>query len=293
MLDQSALVIFFLLFYNLFIAYLMGKQNFKLAAFFNILYSFLFLISSIISINRLSDINTFFTFSFGVMLLIAGVYSSFRLKSIKLLCLDFVKYKSVYINYTLPAFLSTIVLMPIFLVCYNAIVTTKGYQEFGLFNAANQWRNVVLFFPVIVSKFTLSYLSNNINNKINFKRILKINLLINLTVTLCLCVVVYLSSAYLLEVFSIHKLVDKQLLFILVLSTIPITLNEVVGQVIASRENYWYGFILNSLWAISLLVCFYFVFGISSLGLSYSILTSYSFLLILSMAYSYKKILTL
>jgi len=72
------------------------------------------------------------------------------------------KEKSVLWEFSAPAFLASAVVTPTTWVC-NAMLVNKpnGYAEMGLFSAADQWRNVVLFLPGIISRVLLPILSSN------------------------------------------------------------------------------------------------------------------------------------
>jgi hypothetical protein len=137
----------------------------------------------------------------------------------------------------------------------------------------------------------LAIFSSNINNKKRFVYLLKLNLSINFTITLVLSLFVFLFSGYLMSIFGIDSNVNNSVVFFLALSTLPTALNDVVGQAIASRENYWYGFFLNMLWAFVLIFCFYVLFDTNAIGFAFSMLISYTVLLMFSIFYTYKKIL--
>jgi hypothetical protein len=50
-------------------------------------------------------------------------------------------------RFSLPAMLSGVMLSPVNWICFSFLVNqTNGYQEMGMFNAANQWFVILLFF---------------------------------------------------------------------------------------------------------------------------------------------------
>ena len=65
---------------------------------------------------------------------------------------------------------------------------------------------------------------------------------------------------------------------IMFITTAIITVNNVIGQAIASQDKMWLGFIVNSIWATSLIFFTYVtinIYNMGALGLSVSFLISY------------------
>ena len=72
------------------------------------------------------------------------------------------KEKAVLWKFSVPAFLASAVVTPTTWICNTMLVNQpNGYAEMGLFSAANQWRNVVLFLPGIISRVLLPILSSH------------------------------------------------------------------------------------------------------------------------------------
>lgn len=79
---------------------------------------------------------------------------------------DAVQEWPVLINFSLPAFLTTLVAGPVYWAC-NALLAnqTNGYGELGIFNAANQWYAVVGFLPGVISTAVLPVFSERFGAK--------------------------------------------------------------------------------------------------------------------------------
>jgi O-antigen/teichoic acid export membrane protein len=290
-LNDNLIAVYALIIISLFTAFLNGLKDYKNIIILNVLYSFCFVFASFFSIYQKIEIQITFKYLFLFFALIIFSYFILYQKSSKIFSFDFLKYKNKYFKYTIPAFLSTIFVAPLIVKCYQDIVNSYGYSEFAILNIANQWKSIVLIAPMIFSKFLLAIFSSNINNKERFVYLLKLNLIINFIITLVLSLFVFLFSGHLMSIFGIDSKVNNSVVFFLALSTIPTALNDVVGQAIASRENYWYGFFLNMLWAFVLIFCFYVLFDTNAIGFAFSMLISYTVLLMFSIFYTYKKIL--
>ncbi len=94
---------------------------------------------------------------------------------------------SVLLNFSLPSFLTSILLGPITWVC-NAMIANQpnGYNELGIFNAANQWYSFVLFLPGLLTTAALPVMSERqgANDSSSNKRIV-----VGLTKATCVCVI--------------------------------------------------------------------------------------------------------
>jgi O-antigen/teichoic acid export membrane protein len=64
-------------------------------------------------------------------------------------------------NFSLPAFLSNLVMGPATWVANTMLVNQPGgFGEMGLFNAANQWRSAILFLPTVIGQVVLPLTSS-------------------------------------------------------------------------------------------------------------------------------------
>lgn len=94
-------------------------------------------------------------------------------------------------NYSLPALLGSLVVVPATWIC-NALLVNKpgGYAEMGLFNAANQWFLALMFLPGILSQVALPMLSERLgcDDGARSKKILSLSLKLNLWFVLPLMV---------------------------------------------------------------------------------------------------------
>ena len=79
-------------------------------------------------------------------------------------------------------------------------------------------------------------------------------------------------------------------IYIMMITAILISVCNVVGQVIASQDKMWMGFLFNGIWAIILLFSSYIFIDKGAVGLSYSFLISYAVHFILQTLYVLKSI---
>lgn len=180
-------------------------------------------------------------------------------------------------KFSLPALLSGLMVSPLIWACNAMLVNQpKGYEEIAIFDAANQWRNAILFIPSILSQITLPLLSDS-DNQSQFNRILKLNVAINFFVSFSIAILLSLFSSLIMKTYGKGFAEGDIVLIILSFSTVLISINAVIGQAIVSKGKMWIGFTFNLIWGIILLTSSFILLklGYGALGLAYSFFISY------------------
>lgn len=190
-------------------------------------------------------------------------------------------------KFSLPAALSSFLVMPVLWYCKSNLVKTSGFSELAIFDVSDQWKNIILFIPGSLSNIILPILSsiNSENNQRDFINVFKLNLLINFLVSFFIALFVIIFAKDIL--YSYGKGFTNNLALIwLACSTIFTALAQVVGKIIASKEKMWTGFGFNLIWALSLLIVANILipkFGSS--GLAMAVFFSYVIHFVIQMVY--------
>ncbi len=200
---------------------------------------------------------------------------------------------SVLWKFSLPAALSGIMVSPIFWVC-NAILVNQpgGYGQMGIYDAASQWQAIILFIPGVVGQIVLPILSN-LNGLAEQKKSLKIiyyNLMVNGGISCVIALPLVAFSPFIMRSYGAGFEQGTSTLVILSVCTVFISLNNVIGQSIASKSRMWSGLLLNSLWAATLLLSSFFLMrsGYGATGLALANLIAYLLHTIFVSVYAYK-----
>lgn len=192
-------------------------------------------------------------------------------------------------KFSLPALLSGILVTPVIWAC-NAMLVNQphGYEEMALYDAANQWRNIVLFIPAAISQIALPLLSGSADNHNVFNRILKLNITVNIIISTIIAVCISLLASLIMNIYGNGFIEGRFVLIIMVFSTVLVSINYVLGQAIAGKGRMWYGFILNFIWGVILisLAHFFLKLGYGAKGLAYSLLISYFCLTVLQVIFT-------
>jgi O-antigen/teichoic acid export membrane protein len=181
-------------------------------------------------------------------------------------------------SFALPSGLSGLMVTPVMWGAAAMLVNRPGgYGEMGVFNAANQWRNLVLFVPAAVGQVVLPMLSNlrAAGERDRYIRALKLNGALNLLVCLGATLPVIVASEWIMRAYGPDFRGRWAVLVLLVLSGVLQAVIGVIGQALASLGRMWWGLILNAAWAVELLAVTWLCLPLGATGLAVAYLVSY------------------
>lgn len=153
-------------------------------------------------------------------------------------------------KFSLPAALSGILVMPAYWIVRTLIIRYNGFGELGIYEAADQWRVIILFIPGVLGQIVLPILSNVLEegNSKSFWKVIWINIGINAVVTIILSLFILFFGNWLMGLNGKEYLGSTAIIY-LAFSTVFSSAATVVGNAITSWERVWTGFAFNLLWA--------------------------------------------
>jgi O-antigen/teichoic acid export membrane protein len=153
-----------------------------------------------------------------------------------------------------------------------------GYAKMGVFSAANQWRMAVAFLPLLLCQPLLPMLSNvGVCNLRSFRKLLTASLWLGFGLSGLVAAPIALCSPWIMQAYGRDFRGGRPVLILLVLATVISSTAAVIGQAIASLDKMWWGFGLNSVWALVMMaVAVLLVPRYGALGLAGAFLASYS-----------------
>lgn len=159
-------------------------------------------------------------------------------------------------SFSLPAILCTIMVGPVNWSCAAILVNQpNGYAEMGIYNVANQWQAVILFFPATLSASLLPILCNfsGEGNLAQYRKLFWYNVWINGSIALLITSIIAIASKWIMLSYGNDFVSGKFVLIMMSVSATIFSVNTVVGSAIISSGRLWIGFIFNVLWAVSML----------------------------------------
>ena len=159
---------------------------------------------------------------------------------------------SVIWSFSLPAMLSQITILPAMWLC-NAILVNEpnGYAEMGIYNAANQWRMVLLLVAGTLNSAVLPVLAGltGSSDRDQYMKVLLNGLLVNAVAAGLLGIPLIVLSPLIMKSYGPHFQSGYYVLSLLVVAGMIAAVLDVIGHSMAGQGRMWWGFSLNLLWA--------------------------------------------
>lgn len=202
----------------------------------------------------------------------------FRNDNIKFLPMKYLNKSSLNIifKYSLPAAFSSLLITPTFWFIRSLLVRKSSFDELAIFEAADQWKVIILFIPTAISQIVLPILSSMQKDNKTFKNTLLLNIIVITSISIIIALIVVFFSNIIMSLYG-KNFNDSMPLKILAISTIFSAVANVLEMSIYSIGKMWQCFVINLTWAATTIGLTYFFLnkGTGASGLSYAILISY------------------
>lgn len=196
---------------------------------------------------------------------------------------------SVLWKFSIPAFLSSAMVGPVTWLCNVMLVNQiNGYSEMGIFNAANLWRNLLLFLQGIFLNVSLPIMvSLNENGKSrDFEKFAGLIQNISIITVLPLVSLMILFSKLLMGLYGESFIQGSPVLKWLLSSVAIGSAGAATGSIIQAKGKMWLGLAFNLSWGLILIICVrLFVEQWKATALSFAFFISYLFLSIWGLLY--------
>lgn len=179
------------------------------------------------------------------------------------------------LSYSIPATLSALTVTPVFWLIRSMLVRRCDYGELGLFEAADQWKVILLFIPGAISQIVLPIMSS-ITNKDTFRKALVGNMAFMAGITTMLALISWFAAPIIMQLYG-KAFTDPMTLTILSLSTIPTAVSQILEMTLYSQEKMWESFVINIIWGIVTIGLAYFFLqnGYGAAGIALAIMMAY------------------
>ena len=163
-------------------------------------------------------------------------------------------WKLIY-QYSIPATLSALSVTPVFWLIRSMLVRANDYGELGIFEAADQWKVILLFVPGAICQIVLPIMSS-ITDSRTFRRTLLGNFALIGGIATVLALASWILAPIIMPLYG-KTFTDLTPLVFLAISTIPTALAQILEMTLYSRDKTWTCFGFNIIW------------GVATVGLSY------------------------
>ena len=194
------------------------------------------------------------------------------------------------LTFSLPATISGLLSAPATWLSNTFLVAQhNGYAQLGLFNAANQWRQLIAFFPQILTFVMLPIYSDVHGHNIphTLTNTFRLNLRIIFTIALPLTVVFILLHRPLCSLFGKQYQGTDAILIILMLVAFLNAIDNNISTAITGTGRPWIAAAFSALWGCVLIICTsLLVPSYHAMGLSFAQLIAFVFLVTAQMTYA-------
>jgi O-antigen/teichoic acid export membrane protein len=175
------------------------------------------------------------------------------------------------VQFSLPALLAGAVSLPAAWLS-SAFLTWRpgGYAELGMFNAANNWRNAILFLPVVVNQPFLSILAHSfgVGEYRRFWSVVRMNVLVTTVSAAAVGGIVLLLRGHIMRAYGAGFDAGTPVLVYLVLAATLSAAVSAIGSAVSASGRMWHGAVLNGIWAMTLVTIAWALHGSGATGLA-------------------------
>jgi len=192
------------------------------------------------------------------------------------------------LGYSIPAALSSLLITPTFWLIRSMLVKECDFSELAVFEAADQWKVIILFIPTAISQMVLPLLSSMQDKNNTFNKTLLLNMAIITAVSVVIATIIFLFSHLIMSFYG--TAFDNPLpLKILAISTVFSAIANVLEMSIYSKGKMWQCFAINVLWSFAVIYSTHIFLrkGLGASGLSCAILLSYVLTCVCFSLYAY------
>lgn len=285
----GSFILFFSIYSTILTSILTGLDKYKEIVGTNLYSTIIFLIPSVILIKEFHLIGALYSvllfFIFSSLFKTLKIITSINLKTFKIKYNYFKKKFWGILYFSIPIFLSIIIIMPIFWYSKTLLIssTEKGFIEIANFEAAYQLLTIILVITGSVANVALSTFSKLLKNQL--KKILITNIIINLFISIFLSLIFIYFGKELLNIYG-KNFNDVLLLKILILASIPFTMQSILNRFLTSVSKVWVNFTISFIWfSVFSVLIFIDLNNLTSIILAKAFLISYIISCIISFLY--------
>ncbi|WP_289169981.1 oligosaccharide flippase family protein [uncultured Pseudoalteromonas sp.] len=284
-------LLIFTTFYSLFNSILIAYKNYKLNASLNILNGLVVsILFYFLEINSISEAIYVLEVSYIIPTFIFFCwYYNIKKNSRNRVKNKLVTYNEIF-SICIPITISSILVVPttwlVSLLLTN--LNPNGVIELGLYNAANQWRNIITFIPVMLAPITLSLLTGVEFSTYSMKLKLLINTLISTLIAMCVCAFIYLFRGFFETAYGEGYVGISSLIVLISLASCLIVFNNSIGQFLIAVNKVRIGVFFNLIWAAAFIVLTYLLVDDGAQGVVTALIYSYLIHSLFQITYCYK-----
>ena len=195
-------------------------------------------------------------------------------------------------KFSIPSALNSIMVAPAFWAIKSMLVRFNGFGDLGVYEAADQWKIIILFVPNAIANILMPIFANvnGHNNQDTYKRVQNISIILNGSIALLLVLFIYFTKDVIMSLYG-AGFENPKLLFVLCSSTVFVAMAQVMTLSLISKSKAWTSFAFNFIWAVILIATSYYFLkqGYGAISLAWANLISYILHFLFQFVYFYSR----
>jgi O-antigen/teichoic acid export membrane protein len=192
-------------------------------------------------------------------------------------------------KFALPGFLTGILITSMIWIGKVFLAQQQnGYSELGLFEAADQWRTLILFLPQLLTRVAPPILSETYSRKSKeeFKKVVSIQFKGICLITLPITVLIISFAEPLASVFGLQFRGIETVIPVLMLSIFFYAMNRHVRLMFDGSGRRWLNFMMHLIWALVFFIgCIELIPNLKAVGFAYAYIIAEATLLLIQIIY--------
>lgn len=290
-----SIAIFFSSLANIEQGIMIGFEQFKISSLLQIIRCIIYFISSWILTINLGILGSIYAIviTYGCLLFLS-LLVNYRYYNFNNIHLRFVISKATnesLIKFSLPAFISSIYVLPINWIC-NAILTNySGFTQMAYFSIAQQWMTYITYIPSQLGQLRPIYTDLLVNKQfIKLRKIVNKTTLITTGIAFIAATSISIFSEKILFVYGSTYIESEYAFITMLFVAVLYTAQVQTGFIIQAAGRMWLGVLVNTIWGFSLIICFMILKKYMALGYAVSYFISYAIIVVLQY-FIYQKII--
>lgn len=286
----TSLTIFFTSLVLVLQSILQGFENFKHIALGQVLSNILMLVVGVV-----------LTYFYGV---IGTIITLLILQVLLLFCFTFVirkilKCRNIHLkfkvndvvkdsikNVAIPAFLSSVFVLPVIWFTNFKFTKYNGYEQFAAFSVCLQWFNILNYLPQQLGQVKPIYTQMYDDGKFfELKSLIKKMMSFSICFSALLALVLGIGSKILLNLYGDFYSMYYISFIIMLIASVFFAVQSQFGSIFQAIGKVWICFILNVVWAVSFVISFFTTYKYGVIGYTLTYFISYAIYSLISVIY--------
>lgn len=283
--------------YEILSAILAGFEDFRSTSFAEMVRGVIVLPAAFLFAPQLSVLGAIWAFTVasvvGSIFLLLRVKALMREKGFRISTLHCTDEIHVITKFSIPALLSSSIPVPV--IWFSTVLlaqTPSGYDELGIYNAANQLRLIIMMIPILLSRVLVPLLAkeHEEGNLSSFKRALEGANFATIILILPVSVFLACTGEYVMSIFGKDFSLGWQVLVFIIAGSSVSAIGSVIGSTVVATGNMWAGVLQNFIWSLTYIVSVFLQYKHGgAMALANSFLLAHLVLLYITVVFLWKR----